>query len=97
MRLEDLQTPTLLIDLDAVAHNLATMRHYLNGNWDRWRPHVKTSKVPAVLELLLDSGVRRFKVATSREAEVLLGTADSRATDLLFAMVINNDNLYREM
>ena len=28
MRLEDLQTPTLLIDLDAVRHNLATMPNH---------------------------------------------------------------------
>ena len=95
MRLEDLQTPTLLIDLDAVAHNLATMHHYLGGNWNRWRPHVKTSKVPAVLEMLLDAGVRRFKVATSREAEILLDTAGSRSTDLLFAMSMQGANLER--
>lgn len=92
---EDLQTPTLLIDLDAVAHNLATMRHYLDGEVARWRPHVKTCKVPAVLEMLLAAGVRRFKVATSRECEVLLDVAGRRAVDVLFALAHQGPNLAR--
>ena len=94
LRAEDLQTPTLLIDLDAVRHNLATMRHYLGDNMDRWRPHVKTCKVPEVLDLLLKAGVRRFKVATTRECEVLLRTA-SKPIDILFAMAQHGSNLQR--
>jgi D-serine deaminase-like pyridoxal phosphate-dependent protein len=94
MRLEDLQTPTLLIDLDAVRHNLARMRTLLGGDLRRWRPHVKTSKVPEVLRLLLDAGVRRFKCATSREAEVLLGCARA-PIDLLVAMAHQGANLER--
>lgn len=94
LRAEDLQTPALLIDLDAVRHNLATMRHYLDGKMDRWRPHVKTCKVPEVLTLLLQAGVRRFKVATTRECEVLLQTA-SEPIDVLFAMAQHGSNLQR--
>ena len=94
MRIEDLQTPTLLIDLDAVRHNLATMRHYLDGEQRRWRPHVKTCKVPEVLALLLHEGVRRFKVATTRECEVLLAVA-KEPIDVLFAMAAHGSNLQR--
>lgn len=94
MRLEDLQTPTLLIDLDAVEHNLARMRALLGGDLRRWRPHVKTSKVPEVLRLLLDAGVRRLKCATSREAEVLLAVAEE-PIDVLVAMAHQGANLDR--
>ena len=94
LRAEDLQTPALLIDLDAVRHNLATMRHYLDGRMDRWRPHVKTCKVPEVLALLLEAGVRRFKVATTRECEVLIQTA-TEPIDVLFAMAQHGSNLQR--
>ncbi|MSR38941.1 MAG: D-TA family PLP-dependent enzyme [Planctomycetes bacterium] len=94
LHLEDLQTPTLVIDLDAVRHNLATMRHYLDGRMDRWRPHVKTCKVTEVLELLLAEGVRHFKVSTTRECEVLLA-ATKHPIDVLFAMAQHGSNLHR--
>lgn len=95
MRLEDLQTPTLVIDLDVVRHNLATMRHYLDGAMQRWRPHVKTCKAPEVFELLLQAGVRRFKAATTRECAMLLEQAGKREIDLLFAMSQHGANLDR--
>lgn len=99
MRLDDLQTPTLLIHLDAVRHNLAAMERWLGGRLDRWRPHVKTCKVPEVLALLLQAGVRRFKCATTREAEVLLAAADQApgapAIDVLFAMAQHGASLDR--
>lgn len=98
MRLQDLQTPTLLIHLDRVRHNLAAMQRWLGSRMDRWRPHVKTCKVPEVLALLLQAGVRRFKCATTREADVLLQTAtDARCgpIDVLLAMSTHGANLER--
>jgi D-serine deaminase-like pyridoxal phosphate-dependent protein len=95
MRIEELQTPTLLIDLDVVRHNLATMRHYLDGAMQRWRPHVKTCKVPEVFDLLLEAGVRRFKAATTRECAQLLEQAGKREVDVLFAMSQHGANLDR--
>lgn len=97
MRADQLQTPTLLINLAHVRHNIATMRRLLDGRMQRWRPHVKTCKLPEVLALLLDAGVRRFKVATTREAEVLLqaGDAAGAAIDVLFAMACHGPNLDR--
>lgn len=95
MRPDDLQTPTLLIHLDRVRHNLAAMRRWLGGDLRRWRPHVKTAKVPDVLALVLDAGVRRFKCATTREAEVLLDVAANRPIDLLWAMAAHGANLDR--
>ncbi|MEY4828423.1 MAG: hypothetical protein RLZZ562_219 [Planctomycetota bacterium] len=95
MRIEDLQTPTLLIDLDAVRHNLATMRHYLDGAMHRWRPHVKTCKSTEVFELLLEAGVRKFKASTTRECALLLEQAGDRVIDVLFAMSQHGANLAR--
>ena len=94
MHLEDLQTPCLLIDLDKVKQNLSRMRELLADDMTRWRPHVKTTKVPEVLSLLLEASVRRFKCATSREAEVLLDCA-TEPVDLLVAMSHRGPNLRR--
>ncbi len=88
------QTPCLLVDLAMVRHNLATMTRLLGGDVSRWRPHVKTCKIPEVLDLLLQAGVRHFKCATTREADVLLGRA-STPIDLLVAMAHHGRNLRR--
>jgi len=92
--LDDLQTPCLLIDLGRVRHNLATMAAALGGQLDRWRPHVKTCKVPEVLDLLLSAGLRQFKCATTREAAVLLARS-REPIDLLVAMAHHGPNLER--
>ena len=57
------------------------------GSAARWRPHVKTVKQSAIVELLLDAGVRRFKCATLEELTMVLATAERRdtAVDVLLA------------
>lgn len=99
MNLDQLQTPALLIRLNRVRANLERMRGLLepHGGLQRWRPHVKTAKVPQVQQLLLDAGLRRFKCATSREAAVLCELAEQAglAIDLLVAMAHRGANLAR--
>jgi D-serine deaminase-like pyridoxal phosphate-dependent protein len=70
------------------------MIEMVDGRTERWRPHVKTTKIPEVLDLLLAAGVRRFKCATTREAQVLLGRARD-PIDLLVAMPHRGSNLRR--
>ena len=93
-RLDDLQSPTLLIRLDRVRSNLARMIECVNGQPDRWRPHIKSSKIPEILDLILQAGVSHFKCATSREAVVLLSRRSS-GLDLLVAMAHRGANLQR--
>lgn len=84
--LDQLITPALVIDLDAVAANVAATIRRVGGP-ERWRPHLKTSKQAVIIELMLDAGLRRFKVATCDELALLLDTAGPRvdAIDVLFA------------
>lgn len=91
-----LATPALLLDLDAVDHNIAAMRARCGA--DRWRPHVKTFKCAAVLERLLHAGVTRCKVATLDELDLALRTADTVerpgvALDVLLAYPQHPDGL----
>jgi D-serine deaminase-like pyridoxal phosphate-dependent protein len=94
MRPDELQTPALLVDLDRVDANVARVLEMLDGRPERWRPHVKTTKIPEVLDMLLGAGVRRFKCATSREARILLERA-REPIDLLVAMPHRGANLRR--
>lgn len=82
--LEQLITPALVIDLDAVADNLAATIARVGGP-ARWRPHLKTSKQAVIIEAMLAAGLRRFKVATCDELELLLHTAGAVPVDVLLA------------
>ena len=81
-------SPALVIFVEHVRHNIQTVVRALGGDVLRWRPHIKTIKIPCILRELVDAGIRRFKCATSKEARVLLETLSSAGieqADLLFA------------
>jgi len=82
MRLiHDLQTPALVVDGDAVEHNLATMASALPGA--RLRPHVKAHKCTALARRQAAAGHHRFTCATMREIEGM--AAVGLGEDLLLA------------
>ena len=85
---ESLLTPTLVVDLGVARGNIAAALAQI-GSPKRWRPHVKTAKVPEVMALYLDAGIRRFKCATLREAAVLAACRSTKsgagADDVLVA------------
>jgi D-serine deaminase-like pyridoxal phosphate-dependent protein len=83
----DLLSPALVVYLDNVRHNVRVVIERA-GDVDRWRPHVKTSKLPAVWAELAAAGVRHFKCATTREALHLgrmLDAQDVAGADVLLA------------
>ena len=67
MRTHELQTPALLLDADALEHNLATMAALLPGA--RLRPHVKAHKCTTLAARQVAHGHRSFTLATIREVE----------------------------
>ena len=67
MRTDELQTPALLLEADALEHNLATMAGLLPGK--RLRPHVKAHKCTALAAQQVAHGHRSFTLATIREVE----------------------------
>lgn len=72
-----LPTPSLVVFMDVVRDNIARMVQRTGGP-ERWRPHLKTTKLRPVWAALLDAGVRSFKCATVREASLLLDVASER-------------------
>lgn len=81
MKLWDLPTPALVVDRDALDHNLTTMASALPG--DRLRPHVKAHKCTALARRQAAVGHHRFTCATIREAEGMV--AAGLGEDLLVA------------
>lgn len=90
-------TPALLVDLGAARRNIEAVLRLTAGP-ARWRPHVKTAKIPEVLALYARAGVRRFKCATAREADVLAGVLEAESTpsgDVLLAHHLHGRGLDR--
>lgn len=94
---ERLPTPALVVFMDLVRANVARVIELCGGQPDRWRPHLKTTKTPAVWAELFAAGVRQFKCATPLEAELLLETAAElgERADLLVAFPHVGPNLER--
>jgi D-serine deaminase-like pyridoxal phosphate-dependent protein len=78
-------SPALCVYLERVRANLQRVLGYLGGRPERWRPHVKTAKIPAVFAEVARAGVRHFKCATTREARELCLALEQRAADVLVA------------
>lgn len=74
-------TPTLLFFPERVQENIDALIGSID-NVQRLRVHVKTFKTLEIAQLLLNSGIHKFKCATISEAE-MLGMAG--ATDVLLA------------
>ena len=79
--LQSLPSPSLLVFADVVRSNIDRMIA-VAGDAERLRPHCKTHKMPGVIQLLHDRGIRRHKAATIAECEML---ATAGAEDVVLA------------
>ena len=80
-RLDNLETPVPLVDLDRLAANLDRMASYTVLHGLALRPHVKTHKSPRIAAEQLRLGAVGLTCATLRELEVMADVSD----DLLLA------------
>lgn len=87
-----LMTPALLIYPEIVDSNIAAMIKVLGGDANRWRPHIKTSKLEFVMRRLVDHGIVNFKCATTLE---LLTACQAGARDILIAYPVVGANARR--
>ncbi len=73
MRIDELETPALTSDLDAVERNIAAMQGYCDEHGLALRPHIKTHKLPEVARLQIDAGACGITCQKLGEAEVMAG------------------------
>ena len=85
-RIDELVTPALLVDADALEHNLSTMATALPG--PRLRPHVKAHKCTALARRQLAAGHHTFTCATIKEVEGM--AAAGLGEDILLANEVLN-------
>ena len=77
-----LDTPALILDLDAFERNVARMAATFKRTGVGWRPHTKGIKVPALAHRLLAAGAHGVTCAKVSEAEVM---AQAGIKDILIA------------
>jgi len=82
MRIEELDTPALTIDLDIMERNLCSLSDYSRKHGLKLRPHTKTHKIPAIAKMQIASGCSGITVAKVGEAEVM---ASAGLEDILIA------------
>ena len=69
--IEEIDTPAVLIDLDALESNIATMAADVKSRGSNWRPHSKSHKCPAIAHLQVEAGAIGVACAKLGEAEVM--------------------------
>ena len=83
--LADLDTPSLLFDLDVVERNIEEMANVTRHAGVRLRPHTKTHKSPEIARMQIAAGAPGITVAKLGEAETM---ADAGLDDILVAYPI---------
>ena len=81
---EQLDTPALVVDLDALDHNIETLHSFFRQREAKVRPHVESHRCPTIahMQLAVDGTVGGISVTTVGEAEVF---AQSGITDIFVA------------
>ena len=88
---DELDSPALTVHKDRIQYNIDTMIGMVKDPL-RLRPHVKTYKIPEIVNMQIRAGIRKFKCATIAEAEMLALTG---AQDVLLAYPLVGPRLNR--
>jgi len=70
-KIEDLDTPALLVDVNVMEKNLLWGQEKANSAGVKLRPHVKTHRTPALAKKQIKLGAKGITVAKLGEAEVM--------------------------
>ncbi|MEK6303039.1 MAG: alanine racemase [Acidobacteriota bacterium] len=89
---QEVQTPALAIYAEIVDSNIAVTLGLLDGDANRWRPHVKTAKLAFSMRRLVEAGIANFKCSTSLE---LITACEAGARDVLLAYPVVGANARR--
>ena len=79
---DQIDTPALLVDLDALEFNIDKMAQHFQDTGKQLRPHSKSHKTPAIAHRQLAAGAIGITCAKVGEAEVM---ADAGIDDILIA------------
>lgn len=89
----ELDTPALVVDLDALDRNIARIADTCRRNGKAWRPHTKGQKIPAIAHKAIAAGAFGVTCAKLGEAEVM---AAAGISDILIAnQIVGSEKVRR--
>lgn len=94
MKLDGLDTPSVLVDVDIMTANLDRLARYCRDHGLNLRPHVKTHKIPELARLQVRKGAVGVTVAKLGEAEVM---ADGGVEDILLAYPVYGEIKWKRL
>ncbi len=68
----DLETPSVLIDLGRMEANIHRMQDYCNQHGLKFRPHIKTHKIPEIAQMQLAAGAVGIACQKLTEAQIFI-------------------------
>ncbi|HSL31438.1 MAG TPA: alanine racemase, partial [Anaerolineales bacterium] len=71
MRIDELDTPVPVVDMDRLEANIARLQAYLDEHGIANRPHIKTHKIPEIARMQLEAGAVGITCQKISEAEVM--------------------------
>ena len=69
---DEIDTPALVVDLDAMNRNLTRMAEFAKKHAIRWRPHAKLHKSVALAHMQMKAGAVGICVQKTAEAEIMV-------------------------
>jgi D-serine deaminase-like pyridoxal phosphate-dependent protein len=87
-----LSTPSLLIYTEMIEANITSALRMMNGDANRWRPHLKTAKLGYTMRRLVARGIKAAKCATTLE---LVAALESGMEDVVVAFPLMGPNAKR--
>jgi D-serine deaminase-like pyridoxal phosphate-dependent protein len=95
MRVDELETPVPVVDINRLENNIARLQTYLDEHNIANRPHIKTHKIPAIAEMQMNAGAVGITCQKVSEAEVM---AEAGFTDIFIPYnIIGESKLKRLM
>ncbi|HKY54688.1 MAG TPA: D-TA family PLP-dependent enzyme [Anaerolineales bacterium] len=95
MRVDELETPVPVVDIDRLEANISRLQSYLDEHGIANRPHIKTHKIPAIAQMQMNAGAIGITCQKVSEAEVM---AEAGFTDIFIPYnIIGESKLARLM
>ena len=90
--IERVMTPALAIYPEIVDSNIRATLRLVDGDANRWRPHIKTTKLGSIMKRFVAHGIVNFKCSTTLELSTV---CEAGAADVLVAYPMIGANARR--